>query len=472
MKLIEHFDTFLKEVVNLNQTRIYNLESHVEAIKRCLRRSNYNTKITRFSRQGSWAHKTIIKPCSSKEFDADLVMFVKRNQKWEVKDYVKQLYQIFRNLDRYKDKVYLGTRCVTLDYADDFHLDIVPCIVPDDYSDIFQVCNHRDNRFECTNPEEYTKWLLERNKSTGNNRLRHSIRLIKYLRDSKGTFSAKSILLTTLIGQQVFNSDINNQAKYFTDIPTSLKTLIGRLDNYLKAYDEMPVVINPVLPEESFNRHWDQKKYENFRECVKRYRTWIDDAYDEQNREESIRKWRKIFGESFASNTLLKKNTSSITANNSIDAVTTVSEKGSTIIQRIISFELPHVESPKWPFSNRLSVTIQAKEYINRNDFQSIKSLQSGDILPKGHCIRFEARSGKGYPLNPKDFTVKWQVVNTDKEAAEESSLRGDFYKSDEPGVRWEDTLYRGIHWVEAFVISLRDHKCWGKSGKFFIVVQ
>jgi hypothetical protein len=157
---------------------------------------------------------------------------------------------------------------------------------------------------------------------------------------------------------------------------------------------------------------------------------------------------------------------------NNNDAVATVIEKGPTIIPRIISSELPHVESPKWSFSNRLSVIIQAKEYINRNDSQSIRSLRSGDILPKGHCIRFEARVKNGYPLHSKDFKVQWQIVNTDKEAAEESSLRGDFYRSDQPGVRWEDTLYHGIHWVEAFIISLRDQKCWGRSGKFFIVVQ
>ncbi|NEP53670.1 MAG: hypothetical protein F6K65_34660 [Moorea sp. SIO3C2] len=50
--------------------------------------------------------------------------------------------------------------------------------------------------------------------------------------------------------------------------------------------------------------------------------------------------------------------------------------------------------------------------------------------------------------------------------------MRGGLEKSSERGVRWESTSYRGAHWVEAFVISRRDGRCWGRSGRFFVVVQ
>ena len=76
MKLIQHFDDFLRDTVNLNQARIDRLNNHVEAIEQFVRDSEYKVEIRSFSPQGSWAHRTIIKPQNGKEFDADLVVYV------------------------------------------------------------------------------------------------------------------------------------------------------------------------------------------------------------------------------------------------------------------------------------------------------------------------------------------------------------------------------------------------------------
>jgi hypothetical protein len=80
-----------------------------------------------------------------------------------------------------------------------------------------EVCNRKDDVFEPTNPLRYTAWLAERNLWVGSNHLQHVIRLIKYLRDIKGTFSAKSILLTTLVGSQINPLDAReeNQKAWF-----------------------------------------------------------------------------------------------------------------------------------------------------------------------------------------------------------------------------------------------------------------
>ena len=37
------------------------------------------------------------------------------------------------------------TRCVYIDYAGDFHLDLVPCITLDEEC---YICNNKENRFE------------------------------------------------------------------------------------------------------------------------------------------------------------------------------------------------------------------------------------------------------------------------------------------------------------------------------------
>ena len=65
-----------------------------------------------------------------------------------------------------------------------------------------EVCN-RKGGFELTAPVDYTAWMKERNAYSGNNSFRKVTRLVKYLRDIKETFTCPSVLLTTLLGNQI-----------------------------------------------------------------------------------------------------------------------------------------------------------------------------------------------------------------------------------------------------------------------------
>ncbi|MBD1919439.1 MULTISPECIES: cyclic GMP-AMP synthase DncV-like nucleotidyltransferase [Cyanophyceae] len=476
MKLTEQFETFLEDVVNLNQTRIGRLEDHVKAIQEFLEPSSYEATIIRFSPQGSWAHQTIIKPQPDKEFDADLVMFVERHPDWQPQDYVNNLYTLFKSSGVYADKAARGNRCVVLDYAGDFHLDVVPCVTTDYYSQTFEVCNRNDNEFEDAAPEAYSAWFAQRNEWTGNNMLIHSVRLLKYLRDIKGRFGVKSILLTTLVGNMVKGLDSYNRAFYYPDLPTSLKTLVDRLDNFLQENEEMSLVENPVLSTETFNRHWDQAKYDNFRDCIHRYREWVDDAYDEEDENESIRKWRRVFGDDFAKGEVIASATFSrallLQTFQSRDVVAAVIYHGSGILDGLISPRLPYVERLPWRVENQLNVALRVTEVSGRRRNDDLRLLRSGDVLEKDRWIRFEAFQENGLSLSVNSFDVHWQVVNTDQEAAIADTLRGEIYSSHDPGVRWESTEYHGAHWVEAFAVSKRTRTCWGRSGRFFVVIQ
>ena len=62
MKCIQEFSRFLTDEVNLNQTRIDTLASRVGTIETFLNNSTWKPRIRGFSPQGSWAHRTIIKP--------------------------------------------------------------------------------------------------------------------------------------------------------------------------------------------------------------------------------------------------------------------------------------------------------------------------------------------------------------------------------------------------------------------------
>lgn len=292
MKHIRDFNEFLEDVVNLNKSRLDRLNGHVDAIETFLR-ENLDSFI-KIEPQGSYATKTIIKPVNkNQEYDADIQIFVEYDEEKEPKDYIEDLYEVFSEDGTYKDKVERSSRCVTLDYAGDFHLDCVPCIPKPDGTE--WICNRNTNQFETTDGTGYRDWFIEKNSIT-NGYLRKTTKLLKYLRDHKRTFTAKSILLTTLIGNQVCGPE---DAANFRDIPGSLQIITNRINEFLQQNPTMPSICNPVLEEEEFNRHWDQDKYENFRDRFNGYNDKINEAIEEQNHNKSIDKWRDIFGDDF-----------------------------------------------------------------------------------------------------------------------------------------------------------------------------
>ncbi len=303
MKNINAFKQFLTEEVNLNESRIDTLEQKIESIKTFLK-DNFDC-YQKVEKQGSYAMQTIIKPVKENdEFDADLLVYCSEMESWEPANYIQKLYDLFKNSGNYSHMVKRKTRCITLDYSGDFHLDLVPCVKKDDKTFI---CNHEENEFEETDGTGYRQWLSDKTTYT-TGELKRVTRLIKYLRDHKKNFSVKSILLTTMLGNSV-DSILQTEC---TDTPTALLKIVNSLNTYLRNNPQMPVIKNPILPNEDFNRHWDQEKYENFCNKISIYHEKIDDAYNEENRNSSIRKWRKVFGDKFG--TIIQSNsTPSIT---------------------------------------------------------------------------------------------------------------------------------------------------------------
>lgn len=474
MKLTDHFDSFLTDTVNLNQSRIDLLEGRVETIEEFLSNSDFKPRILRFSPQGSWAVKTIIKPPNGDDFDADELVFVEAVAGWEPEDYIAELYRVFHDSDRYKKLVRNGTRCVTLDYKNDFHLDIVVCIRLKDGNHFwFVVCNSKTNEYELTDGEGFAAWFAGRNAITGSNHLRKVTRLVKYLRDIKRRFSAKSVLLATLLGNTVEDWHAPFAATYYSDVPTALKTIFGHLDDWLQARSAMPTVTNPALPDEDFNRHWDQGKYENFREKIHQYRGWIDDAYDEPDRDQSIAKWRRVFGDEFAKGEVAGKATAvagtalQVVRATSSDLVAAVRRWGPALLERIPT-NLPWVRPPEWPCSGHVKIMVRAFAHRERGA-GLIGEVASGQILQKGYWLHFTASVPSGMPPG---WMIKWRVVNSGEEALAQRALRGRFEDSANDGSRWEQTSYLGAHWVEAFLINTRKGTYQGQSSRFFVVIS
>ena len=288
----QEFAEFLRDEVHLNQSRLARLETWVGAVNDYLKGNL--TGYQKMERQGSYALGTLIKPVDDNNgYDADIQIVMNPNPQWEPKDYVLEINRTLAGNKNYADKLRLKSRCVTVDYAGDFHLDVVPRVT---INGNHYVCNRTDNKFEETDGNGYRDWFNEKNRITGGN-LKRAVRLLKHLRDHKNRFSAKSILLTTLAGNTIKSSDDGTTA--VSTVADTLETVLSRMNDYLQQHPNMPAIKNPVLPTEDFNRHWDQRRYANFRNRVQSYAQMARQAKAEASAEKAIKLWQELFGENF-----------------------------------------------------------------------------------------------------------------------------------------------------------------------------
>lgn len=434
MKLLAYFDSFLKETVNLEQERLDLLDSRVQSIVVEFGLDEEMGEILEgHIPQGSWAHRTIIKPLAGREFDADFLLHLTEQDDWadHPTSYLDGVEAAFRRSPRYSDNVRRKTRCVRIVYADDCHVDVVPYIVRSDDSQVI-VCRDTDD-FEATNPEGFTAWMKEKD-DLANGNLRRVIRLLKYLRDFKTTFSCPSVILTTLVGERVLALDA---ASRYSDLPTALNNLVADLDGWLQLRPTMPSFEDPSCPGTTFDHRWDADKYENFRTQIHRYAEWIDTAYDEPDRDKSVTAWQKIFGPDFKA---------PVTAASVAESALT--KAASAGLQQ----RAPNEEdiTDRFPLDVRYTATIRGR-VLPRAGFRP-GPIRNLGRLTKQRELRFKVVTDVPWP-----YDVYWKVRNFGQEAEQANGLRGELaFEPDPRGEHRETTLYAGDHWIECYVVKDR----------------
>lgn len=301
MQLTDHFDVLLKDTVNLSQHKLDSLETRVDSIYEALKADDEIGSLIRGkSPQGSWAQRTIINPVGKNEFDADFMLDMKENPDWSdsPKTYIDQVYAALHRHSIYKNMPHSRKcRCVSLVYANSMHVDIVPHLKLADGREV--IVNRDDNVWEKTNPQGFTAWMKEKD-SIANGNLRKIIRLMKYLRNHKGSFTGtRSILLTTLLGERVTELQVISNPGYYSNVPTTLLHVIKDLDAWLQAQPYKPSIPDPSNFEINFDHRWDQATYSYFRERIHAHAAEIEEAYEEPDKDRSVRKWQDIFGGGF-----------------------------------------------------------------------------------------------------------------------------------------------------------------------------
>ena len=286
------FREFLRNDVNLNQDRLRRLQVSVRDVNNYLSRRLHGYQ--NIDRQGSYGLDTLIKPLRDEdEYDADIQVVMNPDRVWKPRDYLLRLRDTLAQNENYADKIRLHRRCVRLDYIGQFHLDVVPRVTRQGGH---YICNGETNEFEVTDGTGYRDWFADRSRITKAN-LKRVVRLLKYVRDRQDNYVAKSILLTTLAGNSIRDADQGTEA--VRTVANTLTTVLTRLDRYLQRRPEIPEIKNPALPSETFNRHWSPERYEYFRERIHAHSQITRDALATPSIDDSITKWRRLFGEGF-----------------------------------------------------------------------------------------------------------------------------------------------------------------------------
>lgn len=292
-----YFDNFLRNTVNINQSRLDELDTSVNALYDVLKADpEVGPHITGKTKQGSWAYRTIIKPVGSREFDADILLHFKEVPGWSASDYINKVYAALERHARYRGKNSRKARCNRVAYANKYHVDVVPEVHLDDGRTV--ICNRDIDDFENSNPAGFATWFNEKD-GIANGNLRRSIRILKYLRDHKGTFSTPSVILTTLVANQVESYDTIIVPGCYDNTPKTLLTVVESLDTYLKNNPWKPSIPVPGGAGETFDHRWDGDDYLNLCRRIDSYAAKMRDAFDESDKSTSVDKWQELFGGGF-----------------------------------------------------------------------------------------------------------------------------------------------------------------------------
>ncbi len=432
MKLTNYFKHFLTDKVNLNRSRIDQLDDRVLAVSDFLQGTNgFGSIAEDLVAQGSYAQKTIIRPVGNHEFDADVLLRMTEQEGWEPRDYVGNLYSRFRANSTYAEKVSRRSRCVVVKYANEFHIDVVPYLVRDDGH---WITNRTTNELENTNPEGFNEWLDGRDR-IATRRLVEVIRVLKYLRDFKQTFDVRSVTLSFLLAEQVSEAQKILHPGCYADLPTALVRMLTDLDSWLQARPTLPALIDPSCPQRNFHDRWDQAKYTTFRTKMHDYAGWSEEAYNADGVEASVTAWQKLFGPALCK-----------------PPATKIAE-ASLALARASNHEQDLEADLHIPIDLTRNYRVKIVGRVRKvNGMDTYELSRRGNRVGKRRSIAFTL------PVCtvPQPYDVYWKVKNYGEEAERADGLRGQIFTGTD--YHHERTLYRGDHYVEVYVV--KDRRC------------
>lgn len=296
MKLNHHFNKFHSNI-SLDKGRIARISSAISNLETYLNSDEeIADHLLDFFVQGSIATNTAIKPLKENlEFDVDIVILFNVNELPEdyrtpegILDWIAE--RLRKNSPHYDGKVRKKNRCVRINYAGDFHLDIVPANCNGNTEMPIWVPDRKNDTWHLSHPKGFIKWVFEKD-IVSNKKFHRIMKMLKYWRDEKFGIESRppSILFTTLIGTY-FTSSHSSDAD-------ALVSVMKDLSSYLESINFVPAVFNPSLLSENLAENWEQEDFDLFKNRFIKATEIAEEAIDEEDKNKSIEYWQRIFSE-------------------------------------------------------------------------------------------------------------------------------------------------------------------------------
>jgi len=275
------------EELQLSQTLHASADTHYQAVARWLNadRSPLRSLRPAIYPQGSFLIGTTAKPILQNEYDLDFVCQMEIDHSISSAVRVLSLLETWlRESGTYGPMVQPLKRCVRLNYAGDFHMDILPA-APERpaYGTRIRVPDRKLEDWKSSDPKGFGAWfkargelyLLEKRADAEplprfqsleeKNPLQRVVQLAKRARDlyfaSDAEAAPRSIVLTTLMGHAYRGQ--RSTALGLQDILAMLRDL--------SASFVPPEVRNPVHPDELLSEQWASNP-----STFHRFRQWLD----------------------------------------------------------------------------------------------------------------------------------------------------------------------------------------------------
>lgn len=274
--------------------------------------------------QGSFSLGTTVKPLGQEEFDIDLVCEL-QNSGYENQSSTKmKIGNRLVSHETYKKMLEEKNRCWRLNYAGNFHMDILPAIPNrNKCASCILVPDKRFREWKDSNPKGYVEWfenkMLEIKKAILKELkevedlpdygpdiktpLQRSVQLLKRHRDfifrDEEDNAPISIVITTLAAKAY-----RNEANLYNALLNIIDGMPSQVD-YIAGF---PAVINPTNSNENFAEKWtsDPEKFDYFNEWLMKLRQNINKILEKRGINEIGEALGSIFGEEYTKKTIGK----------------------------------------------------------------------------------------------------------------------------------------------------------------------
>lgn len=435
MSLQSDFQTFLSDI-EPSKTTVEQISAAHNALRGYLSaHEHYGEHCVHTYLSGSYAKHTSIRPAKDDDNrDVDIVVETDYGSDVNSANVIIELRDILLGSPKYAS-AHLQTHSVGISFSN-LDIDVVPLAVDDETCFIGCI---DDGRWTETNPKGHIEWSTAVN-AEHDGRFKPIVKIMKWWRRENCPEEErwpKGITLEKII-VDFFPSD----STLYEDIVVQL------MENIAESYDDLltngikPQVIDPSLTTNDLASGYQKEDFEAFVRAIHAALTLIGEEGSTNST------WRKILGNRFPAGS---RNEFALSP---------------AYLSTTAALSVPHRETPPWPITCHGPGVIVVAD-VTYPDGKRERITTNDRVIPKKCEIDYKILR----PPSLATAKVKWQVVNTGSEAQAANQSRGEFNNSNiEKGGRHESTAYRGLHYVQCFLI--KNDKCIAYSKEFFVAVE